>query len=751
MRYEHIILGIMLCVLLSVGSYAAENRESDKAFDAYEHGDFAIARIYFENLLDDDANREFFSDALYYLTRIHVQEGDFTKFLSYASSFLDKYSYDSRAGEIFTLLMHELVRKSAFLVAYEYMLKYDFLLGDYSLVEEIGRHLLEYGETKKADQVLSFCEQTDTVKILRAMTKNDLSERGEIFGSLQGMTRDLYLTENFLIMGDTVNAFLSFRNIAGDNLKGDAFYYYTKIALLFVGSDFSHHIRRLGSMSGYERKADLLYALAGTQPPRRLLALDEEERSLCVRIYTRDTVLTEPPKEILLDSILNHAEDTLLRIRELRKYYKGNYYLDSLYCQHLMARGEYEQADKVIGGYLKYRNTEPYVRKVVGFHQYARGDYETAAKHIILSRYQSPEVLFVLAECYRKMGQGVAALYADVISRTADSLLIRKAVRGYVLESYRAESYDDILSIDAAEMTSDTALVRIYARCLASSGRIGRADSMFYAHFQDPDEELLNLYGEYLFSRREYRRAEAYYDSIVENTSSGAGEGIYYNWALASFLNNEMGAALDRFRYYVANFRRGDHFHNALFKIATVNYLMEEYDSAGYYYGLSSEDDRLALDAMQNQLISYKKAGNWRSVINIGEKMLITSPAEKQADVHFEIGYAALRIGISHDAIENLKLAARAKADPSYYYWLGEAYLGKGDFIRAFHSYQKIIDIFPDDEMWAPTAWYKTGITLELLDELDAAKKVYEQLIRQRGISDPIAAEANLRLERLQD
>jgi TolA-binding protein len=751
MKADRIVTGIMLCAVLTAGSYAAENKEFELAADAYKHGDYAIARIYLENILDDDSNRGFFPDAVYYLIKIHDREGDFAGFLSYIGRFLEKYGYDSRADEVFTLLMRELVERNAFLVAYEYLLKYDYLMDDYSTVEELGRHLLEEGETSKADHILSFCEQTDTVKILRAMAKSDFSERGEILASLGGMTRDLYLTENYLLMGDTVDAFLSFRKIAGEDFQGYAFYRYTKTALLFAGSDITRYIKRLSAMSGFERKADLLYALSGKQSPRRLSPQDEDEKSLFVQVFNRDTLPVQAPDDLMLDSILMHTEDTLSRIRQLKEIHKNSYYLDSLYCRHLMARGEYEQADKVIGGYLKYRNTEPYVRKVIGYYQFTRGDYESAAKHIILSGYRSPDALYILAECFRMMGQGVTDLYASVMSQTADSLLLRKAVWGYVLESYRAQSYRNILSLDIAELTGDTALVRIYARSLAASGRLERADSLFSANFEDTDDQLLDLYGEYLISSKNYRRANAYYDSIVENALSDGGERIYYNWALTSFLNNEMDTALHRFRYYIANFHRGDHFHAALFKIATLNYLREEYDSAGYYYGLASEDDELMPDAMQNQLISYKKAGNWRMVVKVGGSMLNMAPPERQADVYFEIGYASLRMGSLHDAVENLRFAARAKADPSYYYWLGEAYLGKGDFARAFHSYQKIIENFSDDEMWAPTARYKTGITLELLDELQAAKKVYQQLIRQRGIGDPIAAEANLRLERLED
>ncbi|MDH4211196.1 MAG: tetratricopeptide repeat protein [candidate division WOR-3 bacterium] len=750
MKVDHIAFGILLCVLVMTNIYAAGSREFDLAVDAYKRGDYAIARIYFENLLDDGGNREFFPDAVYYLFMIHNREGDFVGFLSSASRFLERYSYDSRANEVITLLVRELVERSAYLVAYEYVLKYDFLISDLPALEELGRRLLDHGEPASAGYILSFCGQTDTIKILRAMAKSDLHERVKILESLDGMTRDLYLTENLLLMGDTVNAFLSFRKISGDRFQGDAFYRYTKIALLFAGSDISRHIKRLGTMNGFDRKADLLYALVRVQPLPRFLPEDDDERSLFVQIFSLDTISRAPPQDVPVDSILQYAEDTLSRIRELRGKFRNNYYLDSLYCQHLMARGEYEQAKKVIAGYLRYKNAEPYARKVMGFHQFAEGDYESAAKNIILSNYRSPAVTYVLAECLRFMGQGVTDLYADIATQTADSLLLRKAVRGYLLESYRAESYGDILSVDITELAGDTALVRIYARSLARSGNMARADSLFHAYLQETDDQLLNLYGEYLISAKQYRRARAYYDSIIQHTATEPVEGLYYNWAMTSFLNNEMDTALYRFRYYVSNFRRGDHFYDALFKIATLNYLKEEYDSAGHYYGLACEDVALTSDAMQNQLISYKKAGNWRMVINTGEKMLAMVSDEEQADVHFEIGYAFLRAGRPHEAIENLKVAVRAKAEPSYYYWLGEAYLGKGDFTRAFHSYQKIADIFPDDEMWAPTARYKTGITLELLDEIEAAKKVYEQIIRERGISDPIAAEANLRLEHLE-
>jgi hypothetical protein len=58
-----------------------------------------------------------------------------------------------------------------------------------------------------------------------------------------------------------------------------------------------------------------------------------------------------------------------------------------------------------------------------------------------------------------------------------------------------------------------------------------------------------------------------------------------------------------------------------------------------------------------------------------------------------------------------------------------------------------VIDLHADDEMWVPTAQYKTGIVLELMDETDAARATYQRIVRERGVADPIGAEADIRLK----
>jgi TolA-binding protein len=745
MKINSTAVMIMLYLVCASSLFAVDDKPYEYASDAYKRRDYAVARIYFENILNDGGNRQYFPDAQYYLTKIHQEKGDVVEFISSASRFLQSYSYDSRALEIFTLLIRKFMENRAYEVAVQYVQKYEFLVSDISTMEMLGRNLIEQGEYAMADYALSFCSPSDTIKIMRAIINSDYSEREKIFSTMQGANRSLYIAENCLLMGDTVKAYFVFRDMTAKNLTREDLYRYAKIALLFDRDNVGQHSGRLRKTKGFEQKADLLDIIAGRQPPMRFVPQDKEEIELYLQICNLDTISRNPPDGVVIDSILRDIVDTLAQVKELRNRYRGNYLLDSLHCQELIKRGDYSAASEVISAYLDYNNTPAFVLKTVGFGQYINRDFERAAKSIILSNNRSPFALYVLAECLRATDRSVPDLYEWVIAQTADSTLREKALRGYVLDRYHAGSYEEVCAVDFQSLMDDTSLIRLYTRSLARCGELGRADSVFYAYFENPDFELFNLYGEYLFDKKQYRNAMAYYDSIIGHVNGGS-DGVYYNWALSAFYNNEMDTALYRFKYYADHFRKGSYFHDALFKIATLNYLREQYDSAAYYYGLAADDEDLMADALENQLISYKKAGDWPLVISAGWKIMGAIDKE-EADVRFEIGYASLRAGKVNDAIENLQIASRLRQDPGYYYWLGEAYLGKGDFARAFHSYRKIADLYADDEMWAPTAHYKTAIVLELLDELDAAREVYKKIVRERGVNDPIGAEANARLK----
>lgn len=753
-RTRGLACAILLCSMFG-GFIHGSKTEYELAQDAYRRGDHVAARLYFENVLRNPEHQVYFSDAVYHLVLIHGQRGDVVEFITQANRYLKDYSFGARASEIMGLLVERLVKDGAYRLGALYLRRYDYLVGDalLAIMEELSRGLIAQGAPALADYVLSFCAQTDTVKILRASITEDPGVRDGIYQTLQEPNRSLYMAENRLAMGDTVGAFLTFRPISGRDLTGEALYRYARIALLFDRAGVPAHAARLRNTAAYRGKARLLESIADREPLPLPLGIqvpaDSEEVALCLWLLSMEYVAKKVPEGLQPDAALSGLEHLSDRLHELRRQYPDNYLLDSLYSLQLVKDGGYGEAARVMSPYLKYANARAYARALIGLQRYAEGDHRIAARNIILSGSRDPLAGVVLAECLGAMGHHAPDLFRSAMAQAGDPDLFDRALRGYIFDRYRAEAYEDVCAIEPAALEGDTLLIRLYAHSLARCGALNRADSIRSAHVADPDPRLLDLYGEYLIDRKEYRNAAQHYDSLIERSPARHHDGMHYNWALVALLTNEMESALHRFREYTRRFPAGERSHDALFKIATLNFLSEEFDSAAVYYGLAAADPGLAADALENRLISYKKAGRWSMVISAGQEMLKTTRQEQEAGIRFEIGYAALRAGRPAEAIEHIRIAARLEPEPSHYYWLGEAYLGKGDFAGAFHSYQKILDSYGDDEMWAPTAQYKTGIVLELLDEFDAARRIYEKIVKQRGVKDPIGAEADARLKML--
>lgn len=739
-RYLFTISVLFFC------AWATEETDYERALDAYEQGDYVISRMYFQNILSGNKYRQFHPDAVYYLAKIHDHEGDFLSFFSKASNFLEEYPYDMRTSEIFRVLIQKLVARQSYVIAVDYLGEYDYLTSDDSLFVKLGHGLLKQSETRLADSVFSLCTQSDTIKIIRALLNNDYLERERIFKTIEVPSRNLYLAENSLLLGDTVSAYFNFREIDYGYFRGGALYRYAKIALHFDRAIAKACVERLRRSELYGNKAELLQSLVDCRMTERIIPDDGEELALYLRVCSLDTIAKEPPEDLMLDSLLREADDTLALMQDLRRQYKNAYYIDSLYCQLLIRLGRYDDASRVISHYLKYCNAKDYVHKILGIQSFVAEDYTNAAKHIIISNHYTPFVRYMLAECFRIMGYDAGSLYEAVISQTTDSALYYNALAGFVQDRYAAEDFQSVCKIGLDELQGEKGLIKIYARSLARCGLRESADSVYYTYFLEPDPLLLNHYGLYLIEKKEFTAAGAYFDSLIQSMS-GVDDDLYYNWALTSFLNNDMDVARQRFTSYVADYPKGSRLYDAFFKIATLNYLQENYDTAAHYYGLASEGNALMTDALRNQLISHKKAGDWFSVISVGQEILASDVESEKADILFDVGYAFLHAGRINEAIENLGAAARLKSDPRFYYWLGEAYLSKGDFARSFYSYRKVIDLHADDEMWVPTAQYKSGIVLELMDETEAAQAVYEQIVRERGVQDPIGAEANMRLK----
>jgi len=740
---KRIGLGLLTWCIFLFSAGAADFANGEKAFNKGEH---RLAEIYFSHLLIDEPYNEHVPDAVYYLAKIHGAQGNFIDMVTQANRFLEDFKYDVRGKEIFNLVLTQLDQAKAYCVALEYIKRYDYLIDDLQIIERIGHGLYEQNRLVLADYIFSLCSQTDTIKIIRAQLNKDPDERKEIYESIKSAKGKIYLIEFLLEIGDTISAFQTYNEVYHKTLQGALLYRYAKLSRLFDRRILPQIIERLSMTPAFENKARLLNGKIKGEG--LFVPSDQEEFMLFIEYLAQDTVMSGLPDTTNIDSIMPDSL-TEENIQLLRTTLGRYYYLDSLYCEFLITDNRAGEALHIIEPYLAYDNTQDYARKIRALKYYSGGKYRPAAVDLILANAQRPVYRLLLANSLTKLSEDGVAIYESLLETDMDTVFISCVVNELAKAYFRADKYHKVVQLDQQTFDVDTSLVRIYIYSLAHVGQKEKADSLLAQYLLEPDYYYFNHYGEYLIEQKKYTQAAAYYDSLIGLADILLPGIVYYNWAVIPFLKGQADTALYKFQLFADELRKSDVYPRAMFKVATIKYLNHEFDSAAYYYSLASKDDALRLDALQNQLICYKKTGNWSMVVKTGRKILPMTSGDEEVEVQFEIGYGFLRSGRTREAVDYLINTAKSKPSPEFYYWLAEAYVAKGDFSRALYQYRRIVDLFPADEMWTPTAEYKTGIAFELMDELEEAKRVYNDIIRRCGAQDTWGIEAQKRLEQL--
>ena len=736
---------LLFTVFIFASVLGAVEGDFDRGEAAYGQGAYRSAEVFFQAFLRDDPLDTHIPEAMFYLVKIHELRGDLPAFLSWAQRFLDECEYDNRRQDVFTSIIQKLKQRGAYTLACDYLQRYDFFVIDQETLEGIGFGLIEENEPRLADSVFALCVPSDTVHVLRARLADTEGERRQFYELVSGAKGRLYIIEMLLAIGDTVEAFDIFRMVDKASIQDDLLVRYAAVALLFDDALFSAIMDRLGDMPQYRQKMLLIRALQTGELDRTLTPRDAQECSLLVASLKRPRVMREDFSDLLgTDTV---SLDSIIR---LKSQYGSHFVLDSLHAVKLLAGGDTTGASRVLSPYVRYVNTSRYVRIVQGMASYSDHDYRRAATHFIVAQVREPHMQFMLAQSLQKLGIDASYLY-DMVLSAQDTVLVIAAIKKLIPIRFAQEEYDRVIAYDPAwffEGPGDTAILRQYIHSLARRGERERAEMLYSDYELDRDDDYVDYYGEYLIETKNFKKARIYYDSLVEVTNRAAN--FLYNWALVPFMQGAVDTAQARFTLLLERYPDSDDHHRAAFKLATMLYLEEQFDSAAFFYGIAREDSTLARDALRNQLICYKKAGSWYQVVKTGMEILSAGLYEQEHETRFEIGYAWLRAGRPERAVEHLLTAARAHSSPEYYYWLAEAYLAKAAFGRALYFYRTIMSAFPRDEMWTPTAWYKTGIVLEFMDAEDEAKAVYRHIIKTRGAGDTWGTEAQRRIDYLE-
>lgn len=720
------------------------------ALKNYEQGEYYISQIFFEQFINNNPYDTLIPEATHYLLKIYDQHNDLLKFVSRANSYLESFKYDKKREEVFNLLLKKLVEQNTFHLAYEYIQKYDYISVDTLLLSKIILNLST--QTFFIDKFLQTFPENESLKILKALTIKDLNERKQIFQTIKKPKGGLYLIENYLLMGDTVSAWEEYQSIKLNEVPDNMLYRWAMFAIIFNENDLKKILSRLETAPELKEKKKILNMFIEKKLLDSISIQQDQDLKFVQKFFSIrhiDSTQLLIPENINMDSILNDTSNIEDNLLILRQQIKSNYKLDSIYCELLIKKQAYAEAYNVIKDYLKYPETRNFSRMTRVLKNYAENNFKMALNDLIFCLNSDPYIKFIYAECLKQTGHNPVPVYEELLASCRDSLIRFQSLSEYIKYKYNKNDYPAITKIVFQDIENDTNLAKFYLLSLVRTGKTAKAETLYKKIFGNLDLDFHIARINYLMENKLWKRATILLDSLVKIPEYQGNHILNYNSALVAFCTENYAYAETCFHNFISRFKNNKYYYPALFKIGTLKYLKQSFDSAAYYYGLAAKDSILLIEALQNQLLALKKSERWAELIDVGQILINICPDSIKSDYYFEIGYACLRAGLINQAIKNLKTAISLKSNVNYYYWLGEAYLGKGDFQRALYHYQKIVYNFRKDEMWYPTVLFKTGLALEMLDEMKEAKEIYRRIIRERGTGDIWGNEAQKRLKLL--
>lgn len=720
------------------------------ALQNYEQGKYYLAQIFFEQFVNNNPYDTLVPQASYYLLKIYDQNNDLMKFFKRANIYLDFLKYDKKREEIFNLLIKKLVEQNAFYLAYNYIQKYDYIPVDTILLNKIMLPLCT--QTIFIDKFLQIFPENESLKILKALSIKDLNKRTEIFQTIKKPKGSLYLIENNLLIGDTVSAWEEYQSIKLTEINENILYQWAMFSLIFSEADLKKIISRLETYPQLKEKKKFLNMFIEKKFPDSIFIQQEEDLKFVQKFFNThhiDSAQLFLPEDINIDSITSDTLNIENNLSTLRQQFKQNYKLDSIYCEHLIKKQAYAKAYNVAKDYLLYSETRNFSRMIRALKYYAENNYQMALNDLVFCLNDKPHIKFVYGECLKQTGRNPAPIYEELIASCHDSLIRKQSLSEYIKYKYNKHDYPAITKIAFQEISYDTNLAKLYLLSLVRIGKTTKAETLYQKIFGNLDLDFYIAWIDYLTENKLWKKARMLVDTLIKIPDYQNNQTINYNIALVAFCTENYAYAETCFYNFINRFKNSKHYYPALFKLGTLKYLKQNFDSAAYYYELAAKDSMLRIEALQNQLISLKKSERWQELIEVGQRFIGICPDSMKPDCYFEIGYACLRTGLINEAIKNLKTAVGLKSYINYHYWLGEAYLSKGDFQRALCQYQNIIYNFKKDEMWYPTVLFKTGLALEMLDKIEEAKIIYQQILKERGKEDIWGTEAKKRLELL--
>ncbi|MDH3197513.1 MAG: tetratricopeptide repeat protein, partial [Candidatus Krumholzibacteria bacterium] len=245
----------------------------------------------------------------------------------------------------------------------------------------------------------------------------------------------------------------------------------------------------------------------------------------------------------------------------------------------------------------------------------------------------------------------------------------------------------------------------------------------------------------YHYDAKRFAEAAAAVRPFAESCSGeGACEGARYLYALALFGAQQMekGSAVAQsfFRDYPLSPRTSTlhlRMGNVLAASGRPNEAVIHYREAVE----TTRDDATAFDALKNLGLTYHKMERWRDAEQVwyqvlsryGDRPYATEAALNVGRCRMERGDYAGAIDAYEKSLPLLQGEDRARA----FYWMGQSYEQLGDYQSAVVEYLKVPYLSSAGGMWVVTAQLQAAQCYARIERPEAAREIYEKVIRAHG------------------
>jgi len=362
-------------------------------------------------------------------------------------------------------------------------------------------------------------------------------------------------------------------------------------------------------------------------------------------------------------------------------------------------------------------------------------DHPRLGRHLLerLTREGKNEDLMAKAEFllaqYKIAGgedsSAVASLWKLHAANPEDTLILAKLVTALYRSGEIREGDSLWLRLDIMSATDQSPLLLEKVAYLLNSGRIQDADSVLAA--------LSNV------------------RALWQNENF-----VYYS-GVAAARQGRQEDAMDILKGFVSDFPRSELLPTVYFKLGSLFYMQQEFDSSASYYRHTLTAPDLRALALENLAKIARRQKEWDKALEYFELLAEESTSsEERGKWYLELGvtaYYGLKFSQSITYFEQA-LPLVTEGRPYLLYCTARSYAAFADpehLERAVALFLQCHEEFPQDR-WGLECWLQAGEGYVQLDKPEDARVVFSAILAERGENDPegFGIRANEALEKLQ-